>query len=114
MMSATRRAMTDAMLRRMNTSCDSEAVPPAEVVSIVEEMQGHPGDELERAKVFSSKYPSFLEQCPVLFERACRRGFDVGMLRYMADAAERDSGESDVGEALARRYVWKKNKPAVS
>lgn len=70
-------------------------------------MQQHPGNEVERARVFCKKYPEAMEQCPVLFERACRRGLDMDMLEFVTRAAS-ESDDDAVGATLAKRFLPRK------
>lgn len=83
---------------------------PSEALELVEEMQRHAGGEVERARVFSERYPAFAAEYPELFRMAIRDGLHMDMLRYMVGKLEADgpSEETDreVGEQLAQRYLY--------
>ena len=85
---------------------DSPPLSAAEIVTIVEEMQG--SESQTKATEFGEKYPRFLEQCPVLFRKACKPGLDMNMLRFMVEASKDDCGDEHVGERLAKKYVFRK------
>eukprot|EP00873_Tetraselmis_striata_P043968 jgi/Tetstr1/464232/TSEL_009037.t1 len=104
---ATARIMTESMKsavsRPPSAPLDSETI-----LRIVSEIQSGPGDVRAKAERYSRKYPAFMEQCPVLFQKACRPGLDMNMLRFMVDtmrANEEEESSSIVGARLAERFV---------
>ena len=105
--SATAKIMTESMKEAMS------GPPPApvgvrEILRIVTEMQASRGDARGKALEYSRKYPAFMEQCPALFQKACRPDMDMNMLRFMVSAIdEHDEEESSslVGAKLAERFV---------
>ena len=113
---ATRRVMTRVMHERMRDAGagagagagDATPLDPDEIMRIVEEMQGDPRDSRSRAAAYGRKYPGFMEQCPALFQKACRPGIDVNMLRFMVEASkghDEEESASAVGARLAERFV---------
>eukprot|EP00873_Tetraselmis_striata_P033841 jgi/Tetstr1/454105/TSEL_041024.t1 len=104
----TARIMTNAMKEGMHGPT-AECLRPEEILRIASEMQSCPGDSRARAVRFSKKYPAFMEQCPVLFQKACRPGMDMNMLRFMVSTIREseDDAESSgiVGKRLAERFV---------
>lgn len=101
----TARIMSEAVREHMGAS-DRETLGPEEIVRIVEEMQADPRDARGRAAAYSRKYAAFVEQCPALFQKACRPGIDMGMLKFMVEAAgEGGGGEDAVGARLAAQFV---------
>lgn len=104
----TARVMTEAM-KRVVEGPPSEPLAPGRILAIVREMQAATAlDATGRAAVFSGKYPGFMEQCPALFQKACRPGLDMGMLEFMVGSVQ-DNGEEEsaslVGSRLAERFV---------
>nr|WRJ69888.1 hypothetical protein TetV2_00443 [Oceanusvirus sp.] len=103
-------AMSAAMKRQMDAepSREKKHVPPEEVLRIAKMMQAYEGSAVERAEVFARMHPDFMEQCPALFQMACRTGMDMGMLEFMVGAAtahDEEDAKEMVGAKLMQRYV---------
>lgn len=110
---AAARIMTEGMKRAV-VRPQAAPLDPEEIMRIVSEMQAGPGDVRGKAEHYSRKYPAFLEQCPALFQKACRPCLDMNMLRFMVDTM-RSGGEEEsasaVGARLAERFVTPKVPP---
>lgn len=107
---ATVRVIRDVMKERIDRNPTGQAkhVPPTEVLRIAKLMQEYQGTSVERAEVFSRMYPDLVEQCPSLFQMACRDGMDMGMLEFMVNTcmtSDEEDGREKIGEALAVKYV---------
>ncbi len=105
------KSMSEAMQKNMSLP-ESPPLSATEILKIVEEMQGSDADAGAKAKDFGDRYPRFLEQCPVLFRKACGQGLDMNMVRFMVEASleEGDAGGEMVGERLAKKFVFPKFK----
>lgn len=104
---ATARIMTESMKSAVNRP-QAAPLEPGEILRIVSEMQSGPGDVRKKAALYSHKYPAFMEQCPALFQKACRPGMDMNMLRFMVDTMRSNDEEESsniVGARLAERFV---------
>lgn len=104
---ATARIMTETMKTAINRP-QSAPLDPDSILKIVSEMQSDPSDVRTKAKRYSGRYPAFMEQCPALFQKACRPGMDMNMLRFMVSTMKDNNEEessSIVGARLAERFV---------
>ena len=100
-----------SMKASMQRNLELPEAPPIsanEIIRIVEEMQASECDPRVKAREFGDRYPGFLEQCPVLFKKACKSGLDLNMLRFMVDTSSEgdDGGSEKVGERLAKQFVY--------
>jgi hypothetical protein len=100
-------SMTEMMKRNLELP-EAPPISSNEIIRIVEEMQASECDPRAKAREFGDRYPRFLEQCPVLFKKACKSGLDLNMLRFMVDASsEGDNvGSEKVGQRLAKQFVY--------
>lgn len=99
-------AMKKAMKKHMESSSEPpEKLSPEEIVSIVREMQSSPGPAKSVAAKYADKYPAFVEQCPTLFQKACKPGLDMNMLTFMVQSMAADDGDEQVGQHLANKFV---------
>lgn len=111
--SSTTEVMTRVMHEHMSADggCAEPPAPlsPDEIMAIVEEMQAEPvSGARERAAKYGRKYVAFMEQCPALFQKACKPGIDMNMLRFMVETArgaDEDENSSIVGARLAEKFV---------
>jgi hypothetical protein len=103
-------AMSALMKRAITAdpSRDKKHIPPEEVLRIAKLMQEYEGSAVERAEVFGRLYPDLMEQCPALFQMACRTAMDIGMLEFMVRATtghDEEEAKEMVGGKLMQRYV---------
>jgi hypothetical protein len=105
------KSMSEAMQKNMSIP-ESPPLSATEILKIVDEMNASDADAGTKAKDFGERYPRFLEQCPVLFRKACGPGLDMNMIRFMVQASseEGDAGGNMVGERLAKKFVYPKMK----
>ncbi len=83
------------------------------IIKAVGEVQAFPGTAEERRNHFRERRKDFRDACPTLFDLACRRGVDFGMLAFMLNTRDRvGAGEENdwaadkvVGRKLADRYL---------
>ena len=111
---ATARIMTESMKSAVSRP-QAAPLAPEEILRIAAEMQSGPGDVRTKAERYSRKYPAFMEQCPALFQKACRPGLDMNMLRFMVDTMrnnDEDESSNIVGARLAERFVAPNVRPA--
>ncbi|AUF82687.1 hypothetical protein TetV_605 [Tetraselmis virus 1] len=87
-------------------------VSPDEVKRIITMINNYPATPVKRAKVFAPRYPDLVEQCPSLFQMACRGGMNLEMLDFMVNAAkdkDEEEGKEKVGQMLAMKYLKPEN-----
>ena len=103
------KSMSETMQRNLSLP-ESPPLSATEILEIVDEMQSSDVDAGSKAKDFGDRYPRFLEQCPVLFRKACGPGLDMNMIRFMVEASceEGEAGNEIVGDRLAKKFVYPK------
>lgn len=78
-----------------------------DILTIVEDITKSKNKNKE--EYFSSKYPTFKEKYPMLFEKVCNsKNFDMKMLKFLLninDKNDKDDGSVIVGQHLYDKYV---------
>lgn len=92
---------------------DDEKISSAELVSIVQDIQSHPGNEHTRQQVFEKKYSKFAVAYPFLFKMACEETFDYDRFKYMLELRDKidaskvsfEDASKEVGQRMFDTYV---------
>jgi hypothetical protein len=90
-----------------------DALPSSQIKMIVDDIVAHTGSVADRKRVFSKKYPEFVDRYPALFGTACEPGFDYNRFLYMMGMLDKvttrqstlDDASKEVGQALFDQYV---------
>ena len=116
-------AAAEAAAAAVNAAMDRDECPYGDgsgaemsaeaIIKAVGEVQAFPGTPEERRNHFREHRKDFRDACPTLFDLACRRGVDFGMLAFMLNTRDRvGAGEDNdwaadkvVGRKLADRYL---------